>query len=408
MRVVIVGAGPAGVTAAETLRAFDRSAEIVVFSSEPYPPYSPPAMADHFLTGSTDHLWRGDDWADRVGLEYFQGTAVHQVDPKAHLLQLDGDATLTYDKLVIASGSRLYAPLEGNDLPGIANFKSLSAAESLVSRVKTGEANRALIVGAGFIGVEIAILLRKLELEVTMIEMLDYVMPRVLVSETAAHVEQALKGMGVELRLNTKAKAFVGNSRVEEVELDDGTTLKADVFIAATGVRPNVDWLDGSGWDVGWGVRVDDHMRTSIPDVYAAGDVVESTDRLTGDRFVNAIFPNAVAQGTVVGLNLAGYDTFTEGSDRMNSLKHLGVPVVVAGLKEGDEVLREQRDGGMRMLFLKDERLVGFQIVGDVSPAGVLRSMMNRRQDVGPLKDRLLGETFGEGSLAWGAISGVL
>jgi nitrite reductase (NADH) large subunit len=408
MKVVIVGAGPAGVTVAETLRAFDRSAEIVVISAEPYPPYSPPAMADHFLTGSMSHLWRGEDWPDRVGVDYRRGVAVRSLEPEAHRLRFQDDATLTYDKLVIASGSRLYAPLEGIDLPGIYNFKSLTAAEGLVGRVKSGEARTALIVGAGFIGVEIAILLRKLGLEVTVLEMLDHVMPRVLVQETAAHVERALQDLGVRLQLDTKAKAFTGNGHAEGVQLDDGQTLESDVLIAATGVRPNIDWLEDSGVDVGWGVRVDEYMRTSLPDVYAAGDVVEGTDRLTGERFVNAIFPNAVAQGIVVGLNLAGFTVLTEGTDRMNSLKHLGVPVVVAGLKDGDETLHRQRDGSMRLLFLKENRLVGFQMVGDVSPAGVLRSLMNRRLDIRPFKDKLLDPTFGQGKVAWGAISGAM
>jgi NADPH-dependent 2,4-dienoyl-CoA reductase/sulfur reductase-like enzyme len=408
MRVVIVGAGPAGVTVTETLRAFDRSAEIVVVSAEPYPPYSPPAMADHFLTGSMSHLWRGEDWPERVGVEYRRGVAVQGLEPEVHRLRLKDGAPLTYDKLVIASGSRLYAPLEGIDLPGIYNFKSLTAAEGLVDRVKRGEARTALIVGAGFIGVEIAILLRKLGLEVTMLEMMGFVMPRVLAPETAGHVQRALQDLGVRLQLDSKAKAFFGNDRAEGVQLDDGQILKADVLIAATGVRPNVEWLEDSGMDVGWGIRVDDHLRTSLPDVFAAGDVVEGTDRLTGERFVNAIFPNAVAQGIAVGLNLAGFDVLTEGTDRMNSLKHLGVPVVVAGLKDGDETLRRQRDGSMRLLFLQENRLVGFQMVGDISPAGVLRSLMNRRLDVRPFKDQLLDPTFGQGKVAWGAISGVV
>lgn len=406
MRIIIVGAGPAGVTAAETLRAFDRAAEIVMLSAEPYPPYSPPAMADHFLTGSTDHLWRGEDWPERLGVKYRMGVAVAGLETEAHRLRTQAGESLDYDRLVIATGSRLYAPLEGNELPGIYNFKSLTAAEELVGRVRSGEARTALIVGAGFIGVEIAVLLRKLGLEVTMLEMLGQVMPRVLDPETAGYVEDVLRGMGVVLRLGAKGKAFIGNGRAEGVLIEDGETLYGDVLIASTGVRPNIDWLKGSGLEVGWGVRVDERLNATAQDIFACGDVVEAADRLTGELFVNAIFPNAVAQGTIVGLNLAGHEVRTEGTDRMNSLKHLGVPVFVAGLKDGDEVLRRRRNGGMRTLFLKEGRLVGFQMVGEVAAAGVLRSLMNRRQDVRAFKDRLLRPTFGQGTVAWGAISG--
>jgi len=406
MRVIIVGAGPAGVTAAETLRAFNRAAEIVMLSAEPYPPYSPPAMADHFLTGSSAHLWRGEDWPERFGVEYRMGVAVAGLETESHRLRTQEGGSLDYDRLVIATGSRLYAPLEGNELPGIYNFKSLTAAEELVGRVRSGEARTALIVGAGFIGVEIAVLLRKLGLEVTMLEMLGQIMPRVLDPETAGYVEDVLRGMGVVLRLGAKGKAFIGNGHAEGVLIQDGETLYGDVLIASTGVRPNIDWLKGSGLEVGWGVRVDERLHATAQDVFACGDVVEAADRLTGELFVNAIFPNAVAQGTIVGLNLAGHEVRTEGTDRMNSLKHLGVPVIVAGLKDGDEVLRRRRNGGMRTLFLKDGRLVGFQMVGEVAAAGVLRSLINRRQDVRAFKDRLLQPTFGQGTVAWGAISG--
>jgi nitrite reductase (NADH) large subunit len=153
-------------------------------------------------------------------------------------------------------------------------------------------------------------------------------------------------------------------------------------------------------------VEVDDHLRTNLPDVFAAGDLAETLDRLTGERRVSAIFPNAVAQGTVVGLNLAGFDVRYDGADRMNSLKHLGVPVVAAGLKTGDERLHGRVNGGFRTVYLKDNRLVGFQIVGDLSPAGVLRSLMNRGENVSAIKRHLVASRFGEGLLALEAAAG--
>lgn len=403
MKIVIIGAGPAGVTVAETVRAYDRQAELVVLSAEPYPPYAPPAMVDHFLTGSQVHLWRGQDWPERLAVDYRSGVTVTAVEPEAHRVQLSNGSALDYERLVIAAGSRLYAPLQGADLPGVYNFKSLSAAEALVGRVRSGEAKSAVIVGAGFIGMEIALLLRELGVAVTQVEMLDQVMPRMLDRDTAAVALERMWARGVDVRLGTKAEAFVGDGHATGVALESGETLSGDVFVAATGVKPNLDFLAGSGIDHDWGLRVDDHLRASAPDVYAAGDAVEAPDRVTGEPYVHAIFPNAVAQGSVVGLNLTGREVTYEGADRMNSLKHLGLPIMAVGEKQGDEVLQERRDGGLRTLYLKEDRLVGFQLVEDIKAAGVLRALMIRRQDVRPLKDRLLDPGFGQGSVVWAA-----
>jgi nitrite reductase (NADH) large subunit len=403
-KIVIVGAGPAGVSVVETLRAYDTHSQICMLSAEPYLPYSPPAMADHFLTGSGAHLWRDENWPGQMNVDYRSASTVSSVDPAAHHLRLENGESLAYDSLVIATGSRLYAPLPGADLPGVYNFKSLSAAEALVGRVKRGEAHTAIIVGAGFIGTEIALLLSDLGVQVSQYEMLDGVMPAVLDARTAEFALQALRQRGVQVHLNTKVAGFLGDGRVTGIRLESGDTRQADILIAATGVRPNLDYLAGSGIGYHWGVNVDDHLCTSVPDVYAAGDVVEAPDRLTGETYVHAIFPNAIEQGRVVGLNLAGFDVRYEGAERMNSLKHLGVPVLAAGLKEGDEQLSARVDGGWRTLYLKDNHLVGYQLIGDIRAAGALRTLLVRQDDLRRLKDRLLDPTFGQGSLVWAAI----
>jgi nitrite reductase (NADH) large subunit len=405
MKIVIIGAGPAGVTAAETLRIYDRQTGIVMLSAEPYLPYSPPAMADHFMMGSDAHLWRPKDWPKQTGVEYRKGVEVVRIEPDGHRLGLKDGARLDYDRLVIATGGRLYAPLQGVDLPGIYNFKSLSAAEALVQKVKSGEARTALIVGAGFIGMEIALTLRALGVNVVQIEMLDQVMSTMLDADTAAYALTQMQRGGVDVRLKTKAAAFVGNGKVKGVRLESGETLAADILIAATGVKPNLDLLEGSGIAHKWGISVDDHLRTNAPDVFAVGDAVEAPDLLTGETFVHAIFPNAVEQGRVVGMNLAGYDIPYAGAERMNSLKHLGLPILAVGLKQGDEVLHARHGDLLRTLYLQNNRLVGFQLVGDIRAAGILRALMLQKQDVSALKSHLLDENFGQGMMVWQAIA---
>lgn len=143
----------------------------------------------------------------------------------------------------------------------------------------------------------------------------------------------------------------------------------------------------------------------SVAETVRAHDATAELVMLTGEPYVHAIFPNAVAQGHIVGLNLAGYDVIYEGADRMNSLKHLGLPVIAAGLKEGDEVLRVRWNGAARTLYLKDNRLVGFQLVDDMRAAGILQALLARQEDVRPLKDHLLRPSFGQGMVTGRALA---
>lgn len=408
MKIVIVGAGPAAVSAAEAYRQAGGAGAVIMLSAEPSLPYSPPAMADHFLSGANLHLWRGTEWLDHHRIDYRPNSRVCGVDVDAHRLAIESQPDVLYDRLLLASGGRLHAPIAGADTPGVYNFKSLKAAEALVGRVRRGEAKRAIVVGAGFIGMEIALLLCELGVQVIQLEMLEQVMAGMLDSDTAAIVLGQMRRRGVDVRLNAKATAFTGNGFATGVLLESGEHLQAELLIAATGIRPNLEYLAGSGTVHGWGVPVDDRMRTNVMDVYAAGDLVEARDLLTGERYVHAIFPNAVAQGRVAGFNLAGLDVTYPGAERFNSLKHLGIAVVAAGLKTGDEVLQEQRGAALRTLYLQEDRLVGFQLVGDTRAAGSLHALMVKGESVKAIKGRLLEAGFGAGMVAWQAAGAVV
>ncbi|MBC7227229.1 MAG: NAD(P)/FAD-dependent oxidoreductase [Thermoflexales bacterium] len=399
MRVVVLGAGPAGVTVVETLRHLGSDAEIVMVTEEPYPPYSPAAMAAYFLTGRPFHFWRGEDFPQRMGVDYRPGARVVGVEPEAHRVRLADGETLPYDKLVIATGGRLYAPVEGSDKPGVYNFKSLSTAERLMARARRGEARSALIVGAGFIGIEIALLLADLGLEVTLL-VRSRVMRAMLDPEVSGIVERLLEGRGIRLirGADADAVAFVGEPEVRAVATRSGAEMTADLFIAATGLRPNVEFLADAGLACDFGLLVDERQRTSDPDIYACGDVAETVDRLTGERYVHAILPNAVYQGRVVAANLLGLNVTYEGADSMNSLKHLGLPVIVAGHTRGEEIRWEGRNV-LRKIWLWDGRIGGFCLVGDIRAAGVYRTLMVRKVDVSPFRDRLPEPEFGEGVL---------
>jgi len=405
MSIVIIGAGPAGITVAETIRRFDRDVPITVISAESFPPYSPPAMADHFLTGRDDPLyWMGRDVGERLGLDVRDDRVVASVLPDAHEVVLADGSTIPFGRLVIASGSRLHADLPGNELRGIHDFKSLRAARALLDRVRRGEVRTALIVGAGFIGMEIALLLADLGIRVTMLERLGWVMPRILDPETAGIAARIARERGVELRLGAEVSRFLGTDVVEGVEMADGAVLTADAYVAATGVKPHLEFLAATGIDAGWGIRVDDHLRTSVRDVWAAGDVVEAADRLTGERYVHAIFPNAVAQGEVVGRNLVGLDTTYLGAESMNSLKHLGLPIMAVGAVTGDEEFRWRSGDVLRKVFVTDGRIVGFRLTGDIGGGGILRSLMLTGRDVGGRLRHIADPGAGMAEIVFGAL----
>jgi len=406
MRAVVIGTGPAGITAAETLRRLDPSGTVVALSAENSPPYSPPAMADHFLTGRDGPLyWKGRDVAGRLGIDERRGAPVDAIDTDSHEVVLGDGTRIGYEGLVIASGSRLYAPLAGAELPGVLDFKSLRSATELVGRVRRGEVASALIVGNGFIGVELSLLLADLGVDVSIIGRRNWVMPRVLDPMASKLAESALIARGVTLRLGTEASAIVGNPSANAVQLVDGTVLRADLVVAATGVKPHTEFLGGSGLVAEWGVHVDEYLATSVPGISAAGDVAEAIDRFTGKRYVHAIFPNAVAQAPLAAANLLGANLRYDGAEAMNSLKHLGIPIVSIGTIDApDEVLRWEDGTHLRAVYLRDDRIVGAQLVGDLGAAGVYHSLMLRRQPVDRFGPRLVEPGFGMADVTFDAM----
>ncbi len=396
MKTVIIGAGPAGVTVAETLRQNGMRGNIVMLSGEPFPPYAPPAMLEYFISGQEAHLWRWENIAERLELDYKTGTMAAKVIPEPQHIWLTNGDTLSYERLVIATGSRLYTPVPGAKKQGVYNFKSLSAAKELMQQVREGTVGHACIAGAGFIGVEIALLLSHAGAKVTLVEMADRILPRMLDGETAGIALQYLREQHIKVRLNARITAFIGESRAEAVQLESGETLRTDVLVAATGVKPNIEFLKNSGIHTQWGILTDDHLQTNIPGIYAAGDVAETVERLSGKRYVHAIFPNAVEQGQVVAHNLLGHDITYQGAENMNSLKHLGLPIIAVGRMDGEE-LRTRRNSVVRKIYVQDGCIVGFRLVGDIRAAGIYRTLMHKKVNVESIQARLLEPNFGIG-----------
>lgn len=405
-RIVILGAGPAGITVAETLRKFDKTSEVIIISDEPYPPYSPPAMTEYFLTGKAFHLWKGSNFIDNyLSAKYLSGKSkrVVEVDPEScRVVLLDGEE-IYFDNLVLATGGRLSASIKGMEKEGLYNFKSLSAAEEIMEKVREREAKSALVIGAGFIGIEIAVLLKELGLKVTQMVRSRY-MRGMLDEEAAGVLMRIMENKGIDVLKGSDADTveFMGDPDVRSVRVRSGKILTADLMIAATGIRPNVEFLSGSGIKVNDGVVVDEFMRTNYSQIYACGDVAETFNKITRQRGVYPSFYNAVNQGVITAYNLLGMNIRYEGADRINSIKHIGISLITAGdvdIKDGSSVVYKKGKGFIKKIFLKNGRIVGFILLNDITNAGIFKKLMDRQVDVSSYHDSLLDENFGEGLL---------
>ncbi len=407
MKIVIIGAGPAGVSAAETLRTADPAVKITMVSREPYPPYSPPVLATYFLQDDETIFWKGKDFAAQHKIEYLAPKNVVRIDPDKKIIQFDDKSETSYDRLILATGSTLYAPIKvsltqpsASPDASFYNFKSMTAALKIKESIRRGEARSAVIVGAGFIGTELAIVLRELGLEVTQVEKESRVMPRLLDEDSAEIVQQILEERGIKILLNAKGTEFFGKTMAEGLTLDNGEKLFGDLMIAATGVKPNVDFLKKSGFEVNWGLLVDDNLQTNFPDIYAAGDCAEVKDLLTGERFVHAIYINAREQGQIAARNALGEKVVYEGAHNMNSLKHLGISLIALGTRDKqEELVYSNGKDVLKKLYLNNGCLTGARLVGDIKNAGIYFTLMNRKVNVTSFKNLLLRKEFNMGYL---------
>lgn len=395
-RHVIIGNGPAGVVAAETLRRADPDAEIVLIGDEAEPPYSRMAIP-YLLAGQIGeagtYLRKDVDHFDRLRIRLLVAR-VSAVDVKARLLRLLDGSTLAYDRLLIASGSHaVRPPIPGIDLPGVLSCWTLADARAIAAAVKPGA--RVLQMGAGFIGCIIMESLAMRGPQLTVVEMGDRMVPRMMDEVAGGMIRRWCEEKGVAVRTGRRVASIVATADALVATLDDGEQMEVEVVISATGVKPNVAFLDGSGIVIDRGILVDEAMQTSVPGVYAAGDVAEASEFGTGRRVVNAIQPDAVEQARVAALNMAGQAAKINGSFVLNVLDTLGLISASFGQWQGvtgGETAHLLDEKGYRYLCLvfDEDRLIGANSIGHTEHIGVLRGLIQGRVRLGEWKARLI------------------
>ncbi len=310
--VVIVGASLAGLNAAESLRDEGFDGDITLIGDEPNLPYDRPPLSKQLLTGEweVDRLpLRTTAEFDALNLNFLSGRSAKGLDVSARTVVLEEGERVSFDGLIIATGARALALPFGQDLAGVHTLRS--QADALRIREDIAGGGRVVVIGAGFIGAEVASSARARGLEVTMVEALSAPMIGPLGSELAGWAADLHAAAGVDLRMNAMVSDLLGVGRVEAIELDDGTRIGVDTVVVGIGVRPNVEWLADSGLSIGDGVICDQYCRTA-PGIFAAGDVARWPNGLFGPFAYSEPqrtmriehWTNAVEQGMAAARNL--------------------------------------------------------------------------------------------------------
>jgi 3-phenylpropionate/trans-cinnamate dioxygenase ferredoxin reductase subunit len=299
--LIIVGAGHAGGRAALTLREEGYSGRLILIGDEPHVPYERPPLSKGLLQGSMDLA--GCSLCDsarlaELGIEHIAGNPVSQLDPSQHRLQLADGQWLSYSGLLLATGGRARRLPQAQ--ANVLYLRTHDEALALKSALRPGA--RLVIVGGGFIGLEVAATARGLGCEVTVLEAGPRLAGRVLAPVISEALLQVHRQQGVDVRLNVALESI----HAEAVQLVDGQLLPCDLVVVGIGMQPNIELAVAAGLEVGQGIRVDAHLRTSAPDIYAAGDVCEF--RLGGEYQRQETWRNAEAQGRHAALNMLGRD----------------------------------------------------------------------------------------------------
>lgn len=393
---VILGAGPAGVIAAETIRKHAPHDPITLVGDEPEPPYSRMAIP-YLLIGnipeSGTYLRKSPKHFDELCITQVQAQAT-QVNAGAKTVTLSNGQVLTFDTLLIATGSKpMRPPIEGMDLPGVHPCWTLDDARRIMTLAQPGA--KVLQMGAGFIGCIIMEALKQRGVDLSVVEMGDRMVPRMMGPMAGGMIRDWCETQGVKVYTGTRVEGMVaGGDRPLTVKLSNGQSLSVDLVISATGVKPNIGFLENSGITCLQGVLTDEHLQTNVPGIYAAGDCAEAFDKVSGKTIVSAIQPNAAEQARVAALNMVGQRNELKGVTQINVLDTLGLISTSFGNWEGvpggEHVELTDRAAGRHLsLQFKDDVLVGCNSVGWTEHVGVMRGLVEGAVKLGAWKDTL-------------------
>ncbi len=405
-KYLIIGNSAAAIAAVSGIREVDPDGTITLVAREEHHTYSRPLIT-YLLGGKVDEegmLYRPADWYERVGVNTILGAEVTSVDPQAHTVTTADGRTLGYEKLLIAVGGTPIVPrdLQGADAAGVFTFTTWDDAHAIRQYIEEHGVQLAVVIGGGLIGLKSVEALVALGIRTTVVELADRMLSATF-DETASRLAQKrLAEAGVEVRCGTTATELLSeDGSVVGAKLSDGDTVPCELVILAIGVLPATDLVEGSAVATDRGILVDDGMRTSAEDVFAAGDVAQARALLCGTKRCIAIFPNAYRQGAIAGRNMAGADATWDGGLVMNSVTVVDMPTISVGVTEArgedcEELSELDEDAySYRKIVLEGDRIVGAVFVGEIDRAGIITGLIRERIDVSSVREMLLTDDFG-------------
>lgn len=390
MSYIVIGNSAAGLFAVEEIRKHDMQSEIIVLTSEKEPSYSR-CLTTYFLAGDipASRLYlREEGFAERLNLTVVYGVEVNRIDLERQRVQSTDGREWEYSKLLLAMGaSANKLTIPGGNLPEVFTLRTMQDALAINAVLEQG-AQKAIIIGGGLVSLKSAYALRKRGLEVTVLISSGQLLSQMLNKGAGDLIQGRLSAHGVRFQLQTAAKSITGTDHVKGVLIANATELPADLVIVGKGVRPNIGNLRDFGFNIGLGVQVDSSLATSIPNIYAAGDIAETWDLARQTFTVNATWPNATTQGRIAGANMCGGHEVYPGSLGLNSVDFFGLSAMSAGMTKlpanetlGNWVQEESQKmiGNLpnyRSLIWQGDVLKGFVLVGDTSQSGVLTGLV--------------------------------
>lgn len=405
-KYVFIGGSAGGIGAVEAIRELDPVGTITVVSEEPFPQYSRPMIADYLSGEATleKMKYRDDYFWEKNRVQALTGIKAVSLNLTEKYVELDGGDRINFDKLLIATGGKPSIPkMEGIEKNGVFTFNNLSDAEGIAARIK--EAKKAVVIGGGRIGVSVAEALMKRGVKVMMVQR-SRILRRVVDAATSEIVEKVYREAGVTILTGHMVQRILGrcgdDGVVGGVVLDDGEKIPCDLVVVAVGVVPRTELVEGTEVKINRGIVVDKFMCTSVPDVFACGDVAEAYDFVWGKNRLIPLWPVAHLGGRVAGYNMAGKKTEYPGGTMMSAMKYFEIPVVSVGVAnskedEGYEILVtcEPTRNLYKKIVLKDGIIVGMTFVSDIERTGIIFYLMKNRVDVEGFKQGLISEDFG-------------
>jgi nitrite reductase (NADH) large subunit len=389
---LIIGNGVAGTTAAENIRKLDKRAKITIVTDEDLPFYYRIRLNEYISGDITedDLIAKRGQWYKNQDIDLRLRTRIVRAEPKEKIVITGDNQSISYDCLLIATGSHSFIPpIKGSDKRGVFALRTIQDARDISACAK--DIRDAVLIGGGLLGLETGNSLRKLGKKVMVVEFFPRLLPRQLDVDGAQRLQGIMEEMGFSFRLGARTQEITGDGRVSSVLLEGGKALSAEMVIISAGVRPNMELAEPLSLDCDKGIKVDEHLRTNQPDIYAAGDVAEFKGMPYG------IWPAAMEQGKMAGINMAGGDMIYEGTTMANTLKVVGVDLASAGNIDADNEFQSMvvtEEKLYKKIVIENDQIIGCIMLGDTKGFNKITRAMSKKQVVSKIKDQITSEGF--------------